>query len=261
MKFRVSLSNCLVVAKYSFLELIKSKMLLYVAILGLCALGLILLAKELTYQTTTKVALDVGLGMLGLSCNIIALFLGASLVSKEIESRTIYMIISRPISRSWFLVGKFLGLSSYLLVNVLILSILTLSAYFFAGGDSQPLIYWNLLFVYVESLLLLTIVLCFSLITNVHLTVLFSLVFLGVGHAIPEALSARFVQIYPELETFLKTAHLVFPAFYKLNIKDFVLYQHDLAPSYLWGNLAYGILYMIGLVFISSWIFERKNLD
>ncbi len=255
------MKNCLLVAKYSFREVIKSNILFYVALLGVACLGLILVAKEFTYQTTVRVTLDVGLGLLTVSCNIIAIFLGANLVAKEVESRTVYMIISRPVSRSSFLIGKLLGLNTYLVVNTLVLSFLTLSAYFFSGGESQSLIYWNLLFIFMEASILLVLVALFSLITNVHLTVLFSIVLLGVGHAIEDALGAKFLQGAPLLKQFLEVAHWVLPAFYKLNIKDFVLYRHELPWDYLIKHLAYGVMYMMALVFLSVGIFNRKNLD
>ena len=68
-------------------------------------------ATEFTYGVPERVALDFGLGMLSLSSLSISLFLGVSLLSKEIESRTVYMVISRPVPRFAFIIGKILGLS------------------------------------------------------------------------------------------------------------------------------------------------------
>src|SRR4051812_38418902 len=115
------------VAKYTFKEILKSKILYSTLIIGLCMIVVTVVAAEFTYGVPERVALDFGLGMLSLSSLGIALFMGASLLSKEIESRTVYMVISRPIPRWCFIMGKVMGLMAVLTVNILILSLMTLT--------------------------------------------------------------------------------------------------------------------------------------
>ena len=109
------------VAKQTFQEIYESKVLMNVAFLGVFLFLVTYVVSEFSYGVANKVTLDIGLGALSLSATGIALFLGATLIQKEISNRTLYMIISRPVSRTHFLLGKMLGLAGILFVNVFIL--------------------------------------------------------------------------------------------------------------------------------------------
>lgn len=255
------MKNINLVAYYTLKEILKSRILFFVGMLGFISLVFTYVASEFTYDTITRVALDIGLGLLTISSNIIAVFLGANLIPKELETRTIYMIISRPIDRTKFLIGKILGLLAYLFLNVLILSTMTLSIYFILGGESQALIYWNIFYIYLEASLLLSVVVFFSMITNVNLTVFFSLVTLLAGHTLHEAADTLFTKTRPMLKMLFQVLDWIIPSFSKLNIKDFVLYEKTLDWSYLLGHSLYGILYICALMLLASALFNRKNLD
>src|SRR5690606_33901991 len=145
---------------------LKSKILLNVGFLGLGLLIVTYVASQFTYGTPTKVALDFGLGALSLSSVGIAIFFGANLLAKEIDQRTIHMIISRPVPRYAFIVGKLLGLCIVLAINVLLLSVLTISIYFLAGGHYDSLLSWSIIFTFLEAMLVLFVVILLSLITS-----------------------------------------------------------------------------------------------
>ena len=123
------------ISYYTAKEIIKSKILLNTLIIGVGLFIATYVAYNFTYGAPDRVALDFGLGTLSLSTVGIALFIGAGILSNEIDSRTVYLVISRPVSRSSFLLGKLIGLFIVLALNVLILSTITLSLYFFIGGD------------------------------------------------------------------------------------------------------------------------------
>ncbi len=257
----MTLSKTFTIAYYTFREIWKSKILLNVFFVGIGLMVVTYVATEFTYGVPERVALDFGLGMLSLSSLGISLFLGVGLLSKEIESRTVYMVISRPVSRHAFIIGKLLGLMSIQAVNVLILSSMTMTATKLLGGDISPLIIWSVIFIFLESLMLLLVVVLLSLIANNILSVLFSLVLLLLGHVIKETQAINFIKDNPVVVKILDVYHFILPAFYKLNIKDFVLYKNDLPFSYLVGNLSYGILYSLFLLAMVVFIFNKKNLD
>ena len=101
----------LIVAKYTFKELLKSKIVVASLWLGFSVLILTYVTSEYSYGNPAKVAIDFGLGASSLVCLAISIFMGVSLISDEIESRTIYLSLSRPISRSNFLIGKILEMN------------------------------------------------------------------------------------------------------------------------------------------------------
>lgn len=257
----MTLAKTLTIARYTFKEIWKSKILLNVFFVGIGLMVVTYVATEFTYGVPERVALDFGLGMLSLSSLAISLFLGVGLLSREIESRTVYMVISRPVPRYSFILGKILGLMGIQFVNVAILATMTMTATKLLGGEISGLILWSIGFIFLESLMLLLVVVLLSLLANNILSVLFSLVLLLLGHMIRETQQISFLKDNIVVVKILEIYHFILPAFYKLNLKDFVLYKNELETSYLVGNLFYGILYSTFLLILVVLMFNRKNLD
>ncbi len=249
------------VSYYTAKEIIKSKILLNTLIIGVGLFIATYVAYNFTYGAPDRVALDFGLGTLSLSTVGIALFIGAGIISNEIDSRTVYLVISRPVSRSSFLLGKLIGLFIVLALNVLILSTITLSLYFFIGGEYSSLISWAILFIGIEATLMLAVVAFFSLITSKVMAVIYSIVLYIVGHSIDGAKLVTFVQKRPAVEFVLDFYHFLLPGFYKLNLKDYILYEQKISSSYLFGSSIYGVIYGLAVVLLSIFIFKKKNLD
>ena len=258
---KLVLSNILIITKYTFREVLKSKVLVSTLLIGLGLLGAVFVAYSFTYGEPSRVALDFGLGTLSLSSIAIAIFMGVGIVANEIESRTVYLIISRPIPRFAFLIGKLNGLALLLVLNILILSLMTLSLYFVIGGNYQPLISWSIVFITLESIMMLVLVTFLSLVSSKVFAVIFSIALYVVGHAIDGVKSLTMVKESPFLKGIISIYHYILPAFYKLNLKEYVLYNQNMELSYLLSTFAYGVIYTSALVLLSIFIFERKNLD
>lgn len=250
-----------VIAGTTFKEIWKSKILLNVFFIGIALMVVTFVATEFTFGVPERVALDFGLGMLSLSSLGISLFLGASLLSKEIDSRTVYMVISRPVPRYAFILGKVLGLMGIQALNVVILSLMTIAATVFLGGEITSLVLWAIAFTLLESLMLLLLVVLISLLANVILSVLFSTALLLIGHAIRDTQEIGFVKSNELLVKLLELYHFILPAFYKLNLKSEVIYHSSLPISYLLKSGSYGILYSAFLLVMIVYFFNRKNLD
>lgn len=253
--------NIVTVTKYTFLEAIKSRVLYNVLFLGLALLLLVYIGSEFTFGVPEKIALNFGLGAIHLSSVFISIFFGATLLAKEVENRTIHIILSKPINRVQFLIGRLCGLFLTLTLNITLLSIITLSIYFFMGGEFKPLIPWSIGFVLVESFIILAVSVLFSLLTNQTLTVLFTIVVFISGHAMSASLLTRMGQNSPLFNTLLKGYSYIFPNLSKLNIRDFVLYDQYLPDNFLSLGITYGIIYLAMMMFVVSIIFKNKNLD
>jgi len=250
-----------IVAYYTFKEILKSKILINVFFVGLILMLLTYVATEFTYGVPERVALDFGLGMLSLSSIGISLFLGVNLLSKEIDSRTVYMVVSRPVPRFAFILGKIIGLIGIQFVNVFLLSTMIVSVTYLLGGAITPLVWWSIGFTFLESILLLLVVLLMSLLANNILSTLISVVVLLLGHAVKETQNVGFVQNNPFIKTILEVYHFFLPGFYKLNLKDYILYKVTLPVDYLMSSLSYGLSYSVFLLMVIIYLFNKKNLD
>ena len=251
----------LIVSKFTFLEVYRSKLMVGLLFLALALLTITYVASEFAYGAATKVALDVGLGIMSLSNIGIAIFIGSTLLSKEIEQRTLYMILSRPISRSSFLLGKIFGLSTVLLFNSILLGGMSVFLFIKLGGQFQILFLWTLLFSFFESLIVLVFAVFFSLITNITLSVICTFSIFVVGHALNETSKIIFLKMSPVFKSIVDACFFLIPNLYKLNLKDFLIYQQNIGQEYLFMNFTYAILYLAGILTVVMLIFKNKNLD
>lgn len=251
----------LTIAKYTFKEIVKSNIFYVTLIMGIALIVVTYVATEFTYGVPQKVAMDFGTGMLSLSSLGIAVFMGATLLPKEIDSRTVYMVISRPVPRYIFISGKILGLIGVLVLNILILSSMTLVAFKLLGGVINGVILFAIVFNLLEAVLLLLLVVFFSVFANPILSTIISLLIFTLGHAVKETLNTLFVQDRPALKIILEFSHLVLPGFYKLNLKDFIGYETTIDASYIQSAALYGFSYSLFLFFLIIYFFNKKNLD
>lgn len=255
------MNKTLIVAKYTFIEVYRSKIMMSIVFL---ALGLVLvtyIASEFAYGAPAKVALDFGLGIMTISNLGMAIFIGSTLIMKEIEQRTLYMILSKPISRLSFLSGKIIGLSSVLFINTLVLTSLSIAIFIFVDGKFQNLIIWASVFSLVEAFLMLLVAVFFSLITNTAMSIIYSLIIAVVGHSLNETSRLIFAKINPFFNSAVKLGQVILPNLYKLNLKDFVLYNQSISLDYLSNVSVYFIVYTSALFILIIQIFKNKNLD
>src|SRR3982751_1214805 len=116
-----SLPRILAIAKNAFREAVRDRILYNLIIFVLLITASAIFLGELTAGQEARVIVDLGLSSILLFGVFIAIFVGVSLVWKEIEKKTVYSIFSKPIGRGEFIVGKYLGLCGTLLVNVAVM--------------------------------------------------------------------------------------------------------------------------------------------
>lgn len=249
------------VTKYTVIEVYRSRIMMSLFFLSLVVLTLSYVASEFGYGAPGKVALDVGIGLMSLSNVVIAILLGATLIGKEIEQKTLYMVLSKPVSRDAFLLGKIFGLSTVLLINTILLGALSCFIYKFFEGELSSLMIWVLIFSFLEAFLVLFFSVLFSLVTNTTLAVIYTLVVYVVGHALNETLKMFMVKSSAFLSFVLETAYFIIPNFYRLNLKDHLIYEQTISASYYGPTLLYVSLYLLAIMGCVIVIFRHKNLD
>src|ERR1700722_1799171 len=110
-----------VVAKNTVKEIVRDRVLYGLVLFAAFLVIVGLLLGELSYDEQERIITDLGLVGVEIGCCMLAVFVGSSLVWREIEKQTVLLLISKPVKRSYFLAGKFLGLCIVLiLVDVLV---------------------------------------------------------------------------------------------------------------------------------------------
>jgi len=257
----MNLKKSFTISKFTFIEIYKSKIMINILISGFVLALLCYIVSEFSFGNPSKIALDVGLGFLSLTTKAIAIFFGATLLKNELESRTIYLILSNPVSRIEFLTGKVLGLSGILLLNTILLSVFTTAFYYFWDGLWSNLIAWSIIQIFLESVLILLIVIFFSLITNVNLAIIFSISVYVSGYAIRGVLELPDIKTNLALNKLVTIISYIIPNFSLFDIKNFVLYKQELESAYLFGTLGYSLTFSMIFLFVSSLVLSQKDLN
>lgn len=249
------------VAQYTFLEALKSRVMLTIPFLVAAMVIVTLIAAEFAYGVPSRVALDFGFGLMSISLVAISVFMGVSLISREIETRTIYMILTKPLSRPAYFLGRLLGMIKLLFVNGAVLGGVAILLYLFEGGNYTSLLVWTMVFNILEACLLLMVVVCFSLVTNTLMTIFYSVSLYVIGYVLAETLGTVQLKANALFHTIVKVANFVLPDFSRFNFKSFLLYQDSLGGEVYLASFLYFICYFLFLFTASLLIFNKKNLD
>ena len=116
------MSRLLAVAANTFRETVRERVLYNLVFFAIVMTLSGLLLGQLSIRQDEKILKDIGLAAMDLFGSLIAVFIGTGLVSKEIERRSLYPLLAKPLTREEFFLGKFAGLAFTLLVNLAVMT-------------------------------------------------------------------------------------------------------------------------------------------
>ena len=257
-----SVRTTFAIARNAFREAVRDRVLYNLVLFVLLLTAGAIFLGELSAGQETKIIIDLGLSAMLLFGVFIAIFVGVGLVYKEIERRTLYAILTKPIGRGQFLLGKYLGLCLTLLVNVIIMGVGVSLAliYIRRGWDPLAIKIWPaIMLIYFELMIITGVALLFSTFSSPALSALLTFFVFVIGHfsADLKSLSSTSNQV---------PARLVFRALYYLlpNLTTYSVITpaaHGSSPDMqsIILAVAYTIVYSIVLLAGATLIFSRRN--
>src|SRR5207245_9171385 len=136
------------IASNTFREAVRDRVLYNLIAFALLLSGAAILVGQISIEIEKLVVINLGLTAVSLFGVVIAIFIGIGLVSKEIDRRTLYTVLSRPVRRWEFIVGKFLGLAATLVVNTVFMAIGVFAALLYVSHHFQKADGWLLVALY-----------------------------------------------------------------------------------------------------------------
>jgi ABC-type transport system involved in multi-copper enzyme maturation permease subunit len=256
------LSRVGVIARTVFLEVIRDRILYLVALFALLLVIARVLLPEVAAGAENKILLDLGLAGIHLLSVIVAVFVGTGLINKEIEKRTVLVLIAKPVSRAEFIVGKHLGLTAVLAVLIAALGLffvvlLTASGVPFSLGS----LVLALGFMTLEAALLVAVAIVFGVFTSSLLATLMTFAVYLMGHLSQDIVAFGALSDNPAVQRLTNGLYLILPDLERLNLRNQAAYGWELLPSpaALWGHGLYGVLYTALLLAIAVVIFSRRQ--
>lgn len=255
-----SIKRISAIALNTFREAVRDRVLYNLVLFVLLLTAAAIFLGELTAGQEARTIVNLGLSAMLLFGAFISIFVGVSLVSKEIEKRTVYSIFSKPIGRGEFIVGKYLGLCLTLLVNVLVMGVGVSLALLYVSGKSLAFSIWGAVFlIFLELTILTAVAVLFSSFSSPALSALLSFFVFVIGH-----FSASLNDLAGNLGS--QFAKIFFGIIYYLlpNLSHYSFIANashgDFPPTpMIFGAIGYAIVYVGILLVITILIFSRRN--
>lgn len=258
----MSLGRIFTIATNVFREVVRDRILYIIGFYALILIAALRILPEIAAATEDKIFLDFGLAAMSLLGLIVAVFIGTGLVNKEIEKRTVLVLIAKPISRVEFITGKHLGLSAVLALLIAAMTIIYVTLLQF-GNISYQLssIFLAAFFLLLQLSLITAVAIALGVFTSSVLATLLTFGVYLMGNFSQDLVTLGRLNNNPGFQRLTEGLYLILPDLSRLNLKNQAVYGNELLPNSttLMANAGYGILYTVLLLAIAILIFSRRE--
>jgi ABC-type transport system involved in multi-copper enzyme maturation permease subunit len=262
--------SSLAIARVTFIEILRDKILYNVLLCGIFLVFLGFIASRLSSIRPERVLLDFGHFAISTSCAMIAVFLGAGMIGREFERRTVHMALARPIARAHFVLGKFLGIVGVISLNWALFFLAYLGILFWLGPDlhdagtyvhqTMITLFCAVILCLLQSFVLAATAILFSTFSTTSLSVMFTvgvyLVGVNISHlhaaiaklgtGIPIRLLDGAVTLLPNLEHF--------------DLGTQLTYSLPVGSGTMFLAIAYALVVCGVLLCISGFLIQAKEI-
>lgn len=252
-----------VVALNTFREAVRDRVLYNLLFFGLVMMAASIIAGQISIGIEEKVIVTLGLSAISLIGLLISIFIGVGLVSKEMDKRTLYAVLAKPVRRWEFLVGKFGGLVLTLAVNVAAMGIGLFLALIYVKpalerGDATVLT--AVYFIWLKLALVVALALLFSCFTTPLLAILFTAGIYIVGLYVQELRNMPVQVMSRGMTLFTKGLSYVLPNFENFNIMAMAAHSRQVPGALIAQNTLYAAVYCAIVLSVAVLVFSRRNL-
>jgi ABC-type transport system involved in multi-copper enzyme maturation permease subunit len=252
--------NIITIAKNTFSLEVRERIFYGIIVFALGYIALTLFLSDLVLKELPMIK-SFGLTGIYFFNAIIALFLGTTSFFKDVDRKVVYFILSKPISRAQFLLGKFFGLCLVLLLTSVILGIAYVSLIAYEGGGFDSLGLLAIGMQFLEMALFLGFAIFVSTFSSSLLSIVYTSAIFFMGHIVSTLLDAAKTVGIGGIKLFLvEVLYYVFPNLEKFNIRDLAIHGVAAPFSSFALALAYAIVYIVLLLSASVWIFNKKEI-
>ncbi len=256
----ISILRIWAIAANSFREVIRDRILYFIGFFALLMAFAWRLLPEIAVGTHEKIFLDLGLAAIGLLGVIVAVFVGTGLINKEIDKRTILVLIPKPLSRAEFILGKHLGLSGVLAVmlGVMLVIYLLMLLGMKVSFQALPLIV-SVFYLGLELILIAAVAIAFGVFTSSILATLMTFGVYLMGHISKDLIQLGIISKNANILAITKNIYLILPDLERLNFRNEAVYGLLPSADVLIANALYSLVYTGLLLGISILIFSRRQ--
>ncbi|MCS7249500.1 MAG: ABC transporter permease [candidate division WOR-3 bacterium] len=243
----------------TFIESLRDKILLVLLIVGFILMASSRFIKPLALGEEAKIIKDLSLSTTNFISVLIAILIGGRLIYKEIEKRTIYLVLSKPIKRGEFILGKYFGQMLLLFIVIGILTIAFGIVLLLANIKANYLILLPNLLLLFQLSIITSLAIFFSTFTTPLTASVFTFLLYFIGHLTRDLKALAQISKSVIVKALANFLYYTLPNLSNFDIKGKVVHEIPLFPAHIYLPIIYGVLWTLGLLYFSFLIFERKD--
>ncbi len=255
------MNKVLAIGFNTFKESIRDKIFYSLLFFAVILILFSIVLGKLTIGEPMKIIKDFGLGAISIGGTLIAIFVGIGMVYKEMEKRTIYIILSKPLARWQFLMGKYIGLSLTILVEVMVMTILL----FALCVVYEKVVPWSLLIaigpIYIEILVILAFAVFFSAFSSPFLSGMFTLAIFIIGHFTQDLRLLAKTSEDPVFKALADGIYYILPNLERLNYKTRVVHDLPIFGQEIGLSVVYAVCYVAIILLCAVFIFKNRDIS
>jgi ABC-type transport system involved in multi-copper enzyme maturation permease subunit len=251
------------VALNAFREAVRDRVLYNLVFFALLMMAAAIFVGQISLGIESIIIVSLGLSAISIIGLLIAVFIGVGLVSKEIDKRTLYALLSKPIRRWEFLVGKFGGLVLTLTVNTAAMAAGLFLALLFVKHsmeNSDTTVLVAVYFILLKLAIVVALALLFSCFTSQLLAILFTAGLYVAGLFVHEMRNLSGSKVSPATQAFFSWISYIPPNFENFNVMAAAAHGKSVPGSLIVQNTAYAAIYCAIVLAVASVVFSRRNL-
>lgn len=271
------MKKILALAVITFWEGIRSRSVYGIVLFSLFIFGLNIAVAGFFMRELDKVTVDMNLSALSFAGLLLVFFVGLNLIAKDIDKKTIQLVLSKPISRVQYIWGKFLGIQLFVLASLALLLVFSCATVFllrqiypdYFGRFSWGIFFLAACFLYLKLAVISAIVVFFSSVsTSSFITLVFAICSYIVGETIEEVIfylrssfAAADLAMSETLRRLIEAVSYIVPNFSVFEYKIEAAHGLSVSLERIGLSAGYGLLYIVLLLLFASAIFRRREFN
>ncbi|MCX5801104.1 MAG: ABC transporter permease subunit [Candidatus Eisenbacteria bacterium] len=253
------MTRVIAIAGNTFREALRDKALYVLLVFSAVLVVSTRIMSPLALGEGVKITKDLGLSAISFFGMLAIIVMGAGLVHKEIDRKTIFVILSKPVARHEFILGKFLGMADALIAMVVLMLIVLQGTLLISRAGLDVLVLKAGFLTYIELLLMTSIAVLFSSFSTTGMSTIFTFAFYVVGHFSGDVLAfgARLPSAFAQHAC--QFLYYVLPDLQLFNVRGMVVHGVDVPTERILAATAYGLLYSLGALLLSTVVFSRRD--
>jgi len=260
------------IAVNTFREAVRDRVFYNLLLFAVLLVGTSLVIGQLAAGQDVKIIKDLGLASSLLFGVGIAIFIGIQLVAREVERRSVYVTLAKPVTRSAFLFGKYLGLLLTLAVNMAVMTAALMTVLYvywrvtppnlqavWTAPAVDPALLGALLLIYIELAVVTAIALLFSTYSSALLAATFTTAVWVAGHFVGDLRTLELVGASEGTASLGRVVSWVLPNLALFDVKAEVVHGVPVPLAQIAYAIAYGCTYAAALLLLAVAVFQRRD--